>query len=239
MFVQLCWNRNYSHTKFYRILTAYRGATLIDSEYIDSKGKSYNYKKYDLAKPFMGKMIEVTGHKGEKFDTFEYNRETLRDKFLTPAPVEWAGGLNLKRRVLNFSCGDIHLLVVAWNIGSGQIQVFSAGNSGYGQLGHGNTKEIHELTPIKALEHENISKVAAGNVHSMAMSMNGRSLYSWGRIDQGALGLYDEDTTLKYTASDFIGEPQEVAFPKTLGKSCLVDIAAGTIKEVSSAHSVW
>ena len=229
MFIQFGWNRNYSHTKFYRILTTYRGAELVNAKYIDSKGKSYDYKNYDLSKVnFMGRTFPNIDEKGEEFMDFEYYREIIRDKYMTPGPVEWAGGPNPKRRVLNFSCGDIHLLVVAWNLGSGQTQVFSSGNSGFGQLGHGNTKEMHELTPIKALDNKSISKVAAGNAHSMAMSMNGRSLFSWGRIDQGALGLYDKEKTFSYTATDYIGEPQEVAFPTTLGKSCLVDIAAGT-----------
>ncbi len=160
--------------------------------------------------------------------SYKYDCSKLRDKFLTPAPVEWAGGFHPKRRVLNFSCGDIHLLVVAWNLGSFQTQVFSAGNSGYGQLGHGDTKEVHELKPIEALNNKSISKVAAGNFHSLAMAMNGRALFSWGKVDQGALGLFDEEKTLKYEATDYIPDPKEVAFPTTLGKSCLVDVAAGT-----------
>ena len=205
-----------------------RGAELIDETYIDSNGNDKcKYKTYDLKKKFMGTFSTAKNDKGEEFETYDYDTAKVAAKFMTPGPVEWAGGPVLKRQVLNFSCGDIHLLVVACNQFSRCTQVFSAGNSAFGQLGHGDTKEIHELTPIKALNDKQISKVAAGNFHSLAMSMNGHALFSWGKIDSGALGLYDEDATLKYESTDYVAVPKRVTFPKTLGKSYLVDIAAG------------
>ena len=200
----------------------YRGAELIDGTFVDSSGREKcPYKTYELKKPFMGDTT-ING--------YQYNKKLIRDKFLTPGPVEWAGGPNLKRQVLSFSCGDIHLLVVAYNRCSRRTQVFSSGHSGYGQLGHGDTKEVHELTPIEALNNMQISKVAAGNFHSLAMSMSGRSLFSWGKVEQGALGLFDEQKTLEYEVTDYIAEPKEVAFPTDLGNSCLVDIAAGMFR---------
>lgn len=198
-----------------------RGAGLIEDEYFDSKGKNPRpYKTYELKKPFMGTQTDAKG--------YVYDVEKIRDTFMTPALVEWAGGPTQKRKVMNFSCGDIHLLVVTWDPASYQTQVFSSGNGAYGQLGHGNTKEIHELTPVEALNNKHISKVAAGNFHSLALTMNGRALYSWGKVDQGCLGLYDETKTLKHAQIDFVGTPQQVPFPTDLGNSFLVDIAAGT-----------
>jgi alpha-tubulin suppressor-like RCC1 family protein len=166
--------------------------------------------------------------RGKEQVTYYYTHSKIRDAFLTPGPVEWAGGFVPKRQVLNFSCGDIHLLVVARNPASSETQVFSAGNSAYGQLGHGETKEVHELTPIEALNNKLISKVAAGNFHSLALSMTGKTLFAWGKIDAGSLGLYGEKKTLSYEQTDYVATPQEVVFPTTFGKSCLVDIAAGT-----------
>ena len=154
---------------------------------------------------------------GKEVIEYEYTHSTIRDKFLTPMPVEWAGGFVPKRRVVNFSCGDIHLLVVAHHLGSFETQVFSAGNGAFGQLGHGDTKEIHELTPIEALNNKRIGKVAAGNFHSLALPMDGKTLFSWGKIDAGALGLYDEKETLSYISTDYVATPKEVAFPTTLG----------------------
>lgn len=163
----------------------------------------------------------------EKTD-YEYTHSKIRDKFLTPAPVEWAGGFVPKRQVLNFSCGDIHLLVVALNPDALGTQVFSAGNGAFGQLGHGDTKEIHKLTPIETLNNKMIGKVAAGNFHSLALPMDGKTLFAWGKIDCGALGLYDEKKTLNFCSTDYVASPEEVAFPNDLGNSCLVDIAVGT-----------
>jgi len=210
-------------------------APLIDDTYIDSNGKEKcPYKTYELKKPFMGKFVvmmkdgaPLLDHKKKKQFDYEYTHSIIRDKFMTPAPVEWAGGLVPKRQVVNFSCGDIHLLVVARNPGSFETQVFSAGNSAYGQLGHGDTKEVHELTPIEALNNKHISKVAAGNFHSLALSMNRQDVFAWGKIDAGSLGLYDEKKTLKFQQTDYVATPEQVAFPNTLGESCLVDIAAG------------
>lgn len=203
------------------------GAQLIDETYIkNSKGEEkFPYKTYELKKKFMGDFSFFRDKKGEEQQTYDYNHSLIRDKFLTPAPVEWAGGF--KRQVLSFSCGDIHLLVVAVVPDSCNTQVFSAGNSAYGQLGHGDTREVHKLTAIETLNNQQISKVAAGNFHSLALTMDGQTLFAWGKIDSGSLGLYDEKKTLEFQQTDFISIPEEVAFPTTLGKSCLVDIAAG------------
>lgn len=211
------------------------GAELIKDTYIDANGKEKcPYQTYELKKPFMGKFSVIMEGGKPKLDKqgkeqmgYEYDRKIIRDAFLTPAPVEWAGGPVPKRQVLSFSCGDIHLLVVARERGAFETQVFSAGNGAFGQLGHGDTKEVHQLTPIEALNNKRISRVAAGNFHSLALPMNGKTLFSWGKIDSGALGLYDERKTLDFCSTDYVGVPERVTFPTTLGDSCLVDVAAG------------
>ena len=211
---------------------ACRGAELKEETYYnqnDSTRDGKKYKTYEVSRPFMGTFTEKFTKKGEPYMDFKYNTAKVAEKFMIPAPVEWAGGPVAKRQVLNFSCGDIHTLVVACNQYSRQTQVFSAGCSSFGQLGHGDSKNKHELTPIEALNDKQISKVAAGNSHSLALSMNGRALFSWGKIDEGALGLYDGAKTTGHTPIDFVGVPTQVDFPKTLGDSYLVDIDAGKL----------
>jgi alpha-tubulin suppressor-like RCC1 family protein len=217
------------------------GANKIKGKYIDSTGKNNEYEDLDLTKLYMGEII-VTKEKDRNgndillddgkpktYDAYNYFHKKIRNTFLNPQKVEWAGGiLGLKIEVLNFSCGDIHLLAVARAPGTFQSRVFSSGCSSFGQLGHGGTKNLHELTPIEALDDKNICKVAAGNSHSLALSIDGKNIYSWGKIDAGALGLYDEKKTLEYDATSFLGTPKQVAFPDTLGETPLVDISCGT-----------
>lgn len=215
------------------------GAKLTEASCIDSEGNDKGkYKKYDVSKDFIGEVRkkpdldrygkrQIDENTGEEkmAEYWHYHLHQIRDKFLTPAPVEWTGGL--KRQVEHFSCGMVHLLVVARTPGAFETQVFCSGNSGFGQLGNGDTREIHELTPIEALNHKRISKVAAGCYHSLALSMDGKNLYAWGKLDEGATGLYNEEKTVSYSNGDFEGTPKQVAFPDTLGESSLVDIAAG------------
>mmetsp|Transcript_32386 Transcript_32386/g.76178 ORF Transcript_32386/g.76178 Transcript_32386/m.76178 type:complete len:569 (+) Transcript_32386:243-1949(+) len=215
------------------------GAELKEASYIDSDGNDKGkYKKYDVSKDFIGEVRskkdldengkpQIDKKTGEEImiEYWHYFLDKVRDKFLTPALVEWAGGR--KRQVEHLSCGMIHLLVVARDNNSLDTQVFSSGNSGFGQLGHGDTKELHELTPIEALSNKSICKVAAGSFHSLALSMNGRNLFAWGKLDEGATGLYDKEKTESYTSGDFEGTPKQVPFPNTFGDSCIIDISAG------------
>ncbi|VEU41168.1 unnamed protein product [Pseudo-nitzschia multistriata] len=215
------------------------GATTTEASYIDSDGKDKGkYEKYDVSKNFIGEVrqrpeLDSDGQPKRDEDTgkiimadyWQYHLDKIRDKFLTPAPVEWIGGL--KKKVEHFSCGMIHLLVVARDPGSLETRVFGSGNSGFGQLGHGDTKELHQLTPIKALDNKKICKVAAGCYHNLALSRDGVNLFAWGKLDEGATGLYNQEKTESYTSGDFEGTPKQVAFPDTLGNSVIVDIAAG------------
>jgi len=158
--------------------------------------------------------------------SYKYDLDLVRTKFLTPKPVEWAGPKQ-KRQVLSFSCGDAHILVVARDYHSADFKVYSSGNSAYGQLGHGNTKDVHALTNIVALNGKQISKVAAGIFHSLALTASGKSVYAWGKVDEGATGLFNESDTLKCEQTDYVAEPTLVAFPKDIGDSTKVDIVAG------------
>lgn len=193
-------------------------------------------KSPELGRSFMGeyrdkvvldeegkpKMDPTTGKPKTK-QVFVVDDNKMRRTFLTPGPVEWAGKPQ-KREVLQFACGSMHLIVVARDFGVFSPRVYSSGANNYGQLGHGDMFERHELTPILALDNKRISKAAGGNYHSLAMAMDGSCVFAWGAADKGQLGLCEtapEDGHLE-------ANPKEVPFPEeTMGASRIIDIACG------------
>jgi regulator of chromosome condensation len=80
---------------------------------------------------------------------------------------------------------------------------------------------------VKALEHENIVKVAAGEHFSMALNSDGTVLYSFGRADYGSLGIDTRKPGEKSipTGSSIL-VPTPVKFPGT-ERVILSDIACG------------
>jgi regulator of chromosome condensation len=80
---------------------------------------------------------------------------------------------------------------------------------------------------VKALEHENIVKVAAGEHFSMALNSDGTVLYSFGRADYGALGIDTRkpgEQSMPKGSSMLV--PTPVKFPGT-ERVILSDIACG------------
>lgn len=159
----------------------------------------------------------------EGADGNEYiDERIIVDKFLSPKPPRYNWG-SPKKRVLTVACGQYHILVVAQEPSSSQTHTYSAGNNGFGQLGHGDVQNRHELTLIKYLEGENIAQVAAGEHFSMALSMNGLRLFSFGRGDKGCLGTGKDGSGENADSSFF---PVPVPFPGN--KAVLIaKIAAG------------
>jgi alpha-tubulin suppressor-like RCC1 family protein len=78
---------------------------------------------------------------------------------------------------------------------------------------------------IEAFKGEQISKVAAGQQHSLALSIRGDAVFAWGRSDYGQLGLTNE----KQSAGSMETTPKQVAFPKTVGDMRIKDIAVGPL----------
>ena len=187
------------------------------------------FEAFDTGKTFMGETIVTTsinenGREVEE-EVYQYRHDRV-NKFLTPGEVEWLENPMMPRQVLSVSLGKFHMLVVARESSDGkfaphQTRVYSCGQGGLGQLGHGGFTEKHQLTPVKALDGKMISKVAAGSYHSMALDMFGQKVYAWGDPYYGVLGLFDEDHQA------YVTTPEEVAFPESLGNSCIVDIEAG------------
>jgi len=116
------------------------------------------------------------------------NEDIIRDKFMKPQPPRFNYG-SPKKQILTIGCGLYHLLVIAREPNAVHPNVYSSGVNQYGQLGHGDKEERHELTLIKKLEGKNIAQVVGGEHFSMALCNQGKRLYAWGREDRGCLGL--------------------------------------------------
>ena len=135
-------------------------------------------------------VIEEMNEKDGKMETvtmYRYHYDLIAEKFLKPAPPCWA--TPGKRTVLDIACGELHLLVVAREGGDPETVVYSSGQNQYGQLGHGDTQQRHELTPIKFFHGKEIVQVVAGASHSLALNTLGTIVFAWGRSDYGQLGL--------------------------------------------------
>lgn len=198
--------------------------------------KESTFDSYDTGKDFMGwkeiKKLEnedrtpkVDKNGKQETEEFYHYYDDKVKLFLKPGPVQWAGP-KLQRQVLSVALGKIHMLVVAREAAGRSSfaydpRVYSCGNSGHGQLGHGNLFEKHQLTPIEALDGKMISQVAAGEYHSLALDMFGQNVYAWGNAGVAALGLFDKVDTR------YVKTPEAVPFPEGLGSSLIVDIDAG------------
>jgi alpha-tubulin suppressor-like RCC1 family protein len=136
------------------------GAKIIKNE----KG----HEVYDIGKYWVGEEYETgeleKNSKGEvklddttgepiKVIAFRYHLDLIKEKFLKPSPVCWATPAT-KRSVISVACGDMHLLVAARD-GDLDSKVYSSGNNGFGQLGHGDQRERHELTSVRTYKYDN------------------------------------------------------------------------------------
>eukprot|EP00934_Nitzschia_sp_Nitz4_P007936 Nitzschia sp. Nitz4//scaffold212_size37733//32543//34308//NITZ4_007741-RA/size37733-augustus-gene-0.14-mRNA-1//-1//CDS//3329542046//7926//frame0 len=181
--------------------------------------------QYNVGKLFIGKEVEKqeTNKKGEveTYTAFEYNFPLIADKFLKPAPVEW--DTPGEYAVLDVSCGETHILAVARKGGDFLTTVYSSGHNQYGQLGHGDELQRHQMTRVEALDKRQIVQVAAGNMHSLALNSMRNVVYAWGRSDYGQLGLSDESTS----SGSFENLPKIVPFPEEARDIGIAEISAG------------
>lgn len=119
---------------------------------------------YELGKMWIGEEYETGEYEKDqdgktKLDdsgkpipiiSYRYFPKLIREKFLKPAPVCWAGTPYPKRNVLSVACGQLFIVAVARDAGY-HTSVYSAGHNGYGQLGHGDKLERHELTVVREI----------------------------------------------------------------------------------------
>jgi len=99
------------------------------------------------------------------------------------------------------SCGKHHILVLSV-IGV----VFSHGNGGQGQLGHGSVESKLSPTVVEALEGVSVTSVAAGGWHSLAVTDAG-DVYSWGWNERGQLGVPSDNVSGKGSLSRYETHP--------------------------------
>ena len=135
--------------------------------------------------------------------------KSVQEHFLTPKPAFFEGS-PIKRIVVAVAMGSNFLLVSARDPNQFQAKLYTSGLNNYGQLGHGNefVNECHKLKLVEALAHEHITQIAGGEFFAIALSHDGKRLYSWGRADSGQLGRG------AFQTFDFDGEPKRVRFPE-------------------------
>ncbi|KAK0180736.1 hypothetical protein PV327_003090 [Microctonus hyperodae] len=91
---------------------------------------------------------------------------------------------NMEIEIFNVSCGRCHSLAVTNN------GVYAWGGSQYGQLGLGEILQTPNPELIISLAQEIVIDVAAGQYHSVILTMDGR-VFSWGWGVHGQLGHGD------------------------------------------------
>ncbi|KAG7336616.1 RCC1 repeat-containing protein [Nitzschia inconspicua] len=191
---------------------------------VDAPKDGQQHRSFDYEKPMLGEYKNVFDDKKKtNVQVFETKNDMVFKNFLTPKAVDWEDSLNrtVRRHIVDFACGDRHLLVVARDDGSFETRVYSAGFNVGGQLGQGDLEPCHFLSPIRFLDKKRICKVATGLHHSLALNMLGDNVWAWGNSNNSSLGLGPED------APRPVPTPQLVSFPKSIQGERIVDISAG------------
>ena len=111
------------------------------------------------------------------------------EDFALPVAVE----LPKHVRIWQASAGGSHSLALAMD-----GAIFSFGNGGHGQLGHGDTLDRYALTPVKAVEGNRIRHIVAGKTNSVVHTEAGELLFFGQQHD-------DEDDQLVPVATAGLG----------------------------------
>jgi len=125
-------------------------------------------------------------------------------------------------RAVSVLVGDSHSLAL-----TADGAVWSWGDGGYGQLGHGDQQEQQLPKKIEALSGRRVVAVSAGYFHSLATTADG-AVWSWGDGDDGQLGHGDEQhQLLPKEVEAFAG--QRVAAVSAGGSHSLAITADGAV----------
>ncbi|KAM8976202.1 serine/threonine-protein kinase Nek8 [Pelodytes ibericus] len=108
--------------------------------------------------------------------------------------LEGQSGVTIK----HVSCGDLFTTCLT---DRGIIMTFGSGSNGC--LGHGNFNDVTQPKIVEALLGYEIVHVSCGASHILAVS-NEKEVFSWGRGDNGRLGLGSQE---------FYNSPQQVIIP--------------------------
>ncbi|KAJ9470920.1 Ultraviolet-B receptor UVR8 [Diplonema papillatum] len=99
--------------------------------------------------------------------------------------------------VVTMGCGAKHTVCAA-----NDARIYAFGCNTHGQLGLGHKTAVHTPTPLFSLGGSDVRCIACGDEHTLLLT-NGNAVYSWGRNDQGQLGLGhvdDQDTPWQVAA---------------------------------------
>ena len=88
--------------------------------------------------------------------------------------------------ICGVSCGDFMTAVL-----TDQGLVFTWGSGASGCLGHGDTRDQSQPHLLESLLGQQVCRLACGSAHVLAATAAG-NLFSWGRPDDGRLGLMPE-----------------------------------------------
>ena len=92
------------------------------------------------------------------------------------------------KTALYVAAGSNHTLCI-----TADGSLFSWGGNDSSQLGVGDTEDRHAPTRVTNLQGKRVVHVAAGEVHTICSTENG-SVFTWGRGDNGKLGLGDDES---------------------------------------------
>ncbi|KAF2346080.1 Regulator of chromosome condensation RCC1 [Trinorchestia longiramus] len=132
------------------------------------------------------------------------------------------GGPLNGREVVSVSAGYRHSACVTRD-----GELFTWGEGDYGRLGHGDCSSRYTPTPVRGLGA--VGSVVCGSTHTLALSADGRTVWSFGSGDHGKLGHGDSNKVYRPQAIDGL-----------LGLT-IIKLATGTHVSLalSSTNEVW
>lgn len=147
----------------------------------------------------------------------QLGNNTLLNKKI-PVQVTGPSGTGALSNVVAISAGGYHTLAI-----TSDGSVWAWGSNAEGQLGIGSDVS-YQKKPVRISSLSKITRISAGNVHSMACKSNG-TVWAWGDNADGQLGYFTGNTN-SHT-------PQQVKASDGIGNLInVVDISAGF------AHSI-
>uniref|UniRef100_A0AAR2JXU0 Serine/threonine-protein kinase Nek8 n=1 Tax=Pygocentrus nattereri TaxID=42514 RepID=A0AAR2JXU0_PYGNA len=138
--------------------------------------------------------------------------EQMQPQFISRF-LEGQSGVTIK----SVSCGDLFTTCMT---DRGIIMTFGSGSNGC--LGHGNFNDVTQPKIVEALLGYELVQVSCGASHVLAVT-NEREVFSWGRGDNGRLGLGTQDS---HNAPQQVNVPAEFEAHRVLcGVDCSMIIS--------------
>eukprot|EP00005_Dracoamoeba_jomungandri_P014427 CAMPEP_0174272712 /NCGR_PEP_ID=MMETSP0439-20130205/52218_1 /TAXON_ID=0 /ORGANISM="Stereomyxa ramosa, Strain Chinc5" /LENGTH=346 /DNA_ID=CAMNT_0015363455 /DNA_START=212 /DNA_END=1249 /DNA_ORIENTATION=- len=114
-------------------------------------------------------------------------------------------------KIQKIVCGWGHVLLLVHDSSTNSNSIFSWGINRHGQCGLGHSEDVGFPEKVKGLEGINVSDVAAGASHSLALC-DQKHVYIWGSHKDGKLGLGEVEKDLEIaTKLNFETEIEHIA----------------------------